>query len=130
MRKLVHLITESQIFRHVWPCHSSLANEKKKGDRAEEKEREGERERNQLGMKEGSQGEENNRSSEELAPPNNTEKKHHPSFFSIGTQAVVLTNLELISFLSLRPVLTVSWRRISRLSLIRRLHSRFPFFLS
>ena len=45
MRKLVHLITESQIFRHVWPCHNSLANEKKKGDRAKEKERERERER-------------------------------------------------------------------------------------
>ena len=58
MRKLVHLFKESKIFRHVWPCLSSLANEKKKGDRAEEKEREGERERNQLGMKEGSQGEE------------------------------------------------------------------------
>ena len=58
MRKLVHLIQKARYFDMYSHVIVHWRNEKKKGDRAEEKEREGERERNQLGMKERSQGEE------------------------------------------------------------------------
>ena len=56
MRKLVHLIQKARYFDMYSHVIVHWRNEKK-GDRAEEKERGRERE-NQLGMEEGSQGEE------------------------------------------------------------------------
>ena len=129
MRKLVHLIQKARYFDIYGHVIVYWQNEKKKGDRAKEKGREGAREKS-IGDERGITRRRITIEAQKSWPPQIKRKKYHPSFFSIGTHAVVLTNLELISFLSLRPVLTVSWRRISRLSLIRRLHSRFPFFLS
>ena len=140
MRFHIHVLTESQNFRHIQLCHSSLAERMirrgKQGLKKRERRRRRERERDETNqrspkkrqLKKGMK--ERERSLSGPLPPRNKqvlEGRQSLSFLRIGSQALDRT----ASCGSLRPALVdVLCFLISRLSRTRRFCWRVAFFLS